>query len=63
MNHPYLIVVPGIIGEKCLGGGDDPEKLAEDMHALAKLHPGKTLSLRGPNGELIHTTTYVPKEN
>ena len=60
MGSPYLIIMPGIIKEKVMGSGDDPEKLAEDMEGLAKANPGKTLSLRGPEGELLHTTTYLP---
>lgn len=60
--QPYLIIAPGILTEKVVGGGDNPEKLAEDMETLARQYPGKTLTLRGPNGELVHAATYIPKE-
>ena len=53
----YLIVKPGIVTEKVVGGGDDPEKLAEDMIAIADTDKGVTYSIRGPQGALVFTYT------
>lgn len=49
----YVIVMPGIIKEKLVGSGPDPEALAETMIAVSRANTGKTYTLRSPEGALV----------
>ena len=54
----YIAIKPGMITEKVVGRAEDPEALAKDVVALAKLSPGVTFTIRGPEGELVFTYTH-----